>query len=152
MEYQCSTTAEVGDTTEPGAPVFERLPIFWSIAERRPEFPRFYKQILALRRSSEALRRGSVEWLNNSDESRVVTYLRRGRDEDVLVAVNLSNRTVFGSVEAARGANYVEITPDVSSPLPPDAPAPDEAARKRMIGIPALSLDAWGYRIFRIVR
>jgi glycosidase len=144
---------EVGDTTESGAPaLFERLPIFWSIAERRPEFPRFYKQILGLRRSSETLRRGSVEWINNSDESRVVTYLRRGRNEEVLVAVNLSNRPFFGSVEAARGANYVEITPDVSSPLPPDAPAPEQAARKRMIGIPALSLDAWGYRIFRNVR
>ena len=31
---------EVGDTTESGAPaLFEKLPIFWSIAERRPEFP-----------------------------------------------------------------------------------------------------------------
>ena len=38
---------EVGDTTESGAPaLFERLPIFWQIAERRPEFPRFYKQVI----------------------------------------------------------------------------------------------------------
>ena len=46
---------EVGDTTESGAPaLFEKLPIFWSIAERRPEFPQFYKQMMALRRGSEA--------------------------------------------------------------------------------------------------
>jgi glycosidase len=42
---------EAGDTTESGAPaLFERLPIFWPIAERRPEFPHFYKQIIELRR------------------------------------------------------------------------------------------------------
>ncbi|HEY6231181.1 MAG TPA: alpha-amylase family glycosyl hydrolase, partial [Pyrinomonadaceae bacterium] len=38
---------EAGDTTESGAPaLFERLPIFWPIAQRRPEFPRFYKQMM----------------------------------------------------------------------------------------------------------
>ena len=69
---------EVGDTTESGAPaLFEKLPIFWPIAERRPEFPRFYKQMMALRRSSNALRRGSLEWVPNSDDARVVSYIRR---------------------------------------------------------------------------
>ncbi|HYP02491.1 MAG TPA: alpha-amylase family glycosyl hydrolase, partial [Pyrinomonadaceae bacterium] len=66
---------EAGDTTESGAPaLFERLPIFWQIAERRPEYPRFYKQIIALRRESAALRRGSTAWLRNSDESRILTF------------------------------------------------------------------------------
>lgn len=141
---------EVGDTTESGAPaLFEKLPIFWPIAERRPEFPRFYKQMMALRRSSDALRRGSVEWLRNSDEARVLTYVRRTRDEEVLVAVNLSNRPFFGSVEVGDGATFAEVTPDVAPPLPPDAPAPDRAARASHAGLPALSLDAWGYRVFR---
>ena len=141
---------EVGDTTESGAPaLFEKLPIFWPIADRRPEFPRFYKQMLALRRSSNALRRGTVEWLANSDESRVLTYLRRTPDEEVLVAINLSNRPFFGSTEVASAPTYVDVTPDVGAPLPPDAPAPERAARKRLVGLPALSLDAWGYRIFR---
>ena len=141
---------EVGDTTESGAPaLFEKLPIFWPIAERRPEFPRFYKQMMALRQTSNALRRGSVEWLANSDESRVLTYLRRTPDEEVLVAINLSNRPFFGSTEVASATAYLDITPDVGTPLPPDAPAPARAARKRSVGLPALSLDAWGYRIFR---
>ncbi|HET6670480.1 MAG TPA: alpha-amylase family glycosyl hydrolase [Pyrinomonadaceae bacterium] len=141
---------EVGDTTESGAPaLFEKLPIFWPIAERRPEFPRFYKQMMALRRTSYALRRGTLEWLPNSDESRVLTYLRRTPDEEVLVAINLSNRPFFGSTEAGNATAYVDITPDAGAPLPPDAPAPERAARKRAVGLPALSLDAWGYRIFR---
>ncbi len=141
---------EVGDTTESGAPaLFEKLPIFWPIAERRPEFPRFYKQMMALRRASNALRRGTVEWLPNSDESRVLSYLRRTPNEEVLVAINLSNRPFFGSTEVASATAYEDLTPDVGAPLPPDAPPPERAARKRVVGLPALSLDAWGYRIFR---
>lgn len=141
---------EVGDTTESGAPaLFERLPIFWSIGERRPEFSRFYREMLALRRASDALRRGSLEWLHNSDESRVVTYVRRTAREDVLVTINLSNRPFFGSVEVESGFSGMEITPDIGAPLPPDAPAPDRLANRRQAGLPALYLEAWGYRFFR---
>ena len=141
---------EVGDTTESGAPaLFEKMPIFWPIAERRPEFPRFYKQMVALRRSSSALRRGALEWLKNSDDSRVVTYLRRSTDEEVLVALNFSNRPFFGSVEIGNGDAYREITPYVGPPQPPDAPTTANVGAKRAAGLPAISLDAWGYRIFR---
>jgi glycosidase len=141
---------EVGDTTESGAPaLFEKLPIFWPIADRRPEFPKFYKQLLALRRSSDALRRGSLNWLRNSDESRVVTYMRRAAGEEVLVAINLSNRPFTGSVEMGTQGAFEDITPEVAPPLPPDTPAPKQAAKKREVSLPSLALDAWGYRIFR---
>jgi glycosidase len=141
---------EVGDTTESGAPaLFEKLPIFWPVAGRRPEFPRFYKQITALRRSSNALRRGALDWLPNSDESRVLTYIRRAADEEVLMAINLSNRPFFGSVEVGGGSAFADVTPDIAPPLPPDAAAPEPSARKRTVGLPALALDAWGYRIYR---
>ena len=90
---------EVGDTTESGAPaLFEKLPIFWGIAERRPEFPKFYKQMMAMRKGSVALRRGTLEWLKNTDESRVVTFVRRAGNEQVLVAINFSNRPFTGRV------------------------------------------------------
>ena len=116
---------EVGDTTESGAPaLFEKLPIFWSIAERRKEFPQFYKQMMAMRRSSTALRRGSLEWLRNSDDARIVTFLRRSADEQVLVAINFSNQPFFGAVEVVNPAAFGS-------------------------GLPVLALDPWGYRIFR---
>ena len=141
---------EVGDTTESGAPaLFEKLPVFWPMAERRPEFPRFYKQMMALRRSSGALRRGTVEWLHNSDESRVVTYVRRTAEEEVLVAINFSNRPFFGSVETTGAAGYADVTPDVGPPLPPDVFEREMSTRKRVAGLPVLALDAWGYRIYR---
>ena len=141
---------EAGDTTESGAPaLFEKLPVFWPIAERRPEFPRFYKQMAALRRASPALRRGSVDWLHNGDESRVVTFLRRADSEEVLVAINLSNRPFFGAVEVGNGDGFKDITPDVGAPLPPDVFVPETSRTKHTVGLPAVSLEAWGYRIFR---
>ncbi len=94
---------EVGDTTESGAPaLFEKLPIFWAFAERRKEFPVFYKKMMALRRSSVALRRGTLEWVRNSDESRVVTFVRRAGNEKVLVAINFSSRPFTGTAGGRR--------------------------------------------------
>ena len=140
---------EVGDTAESGAPaLFEKIPILWGIAERRPEFPRFYRQMIALRKSSEALRRGEVIWLKNSDESRIVTYLRRSRDEEILVAINFSNQPFAGLVETSNGETFADVTPNVQPPLPPDAPAPERAARTRAVALPALMLDSWGFRLF----
>jgi glycosidase len=116
---------EVGDTTESGAPaLFEKLPIFWSIAERRPEFRKFYKEIMTLRHSSMALRRGSLEWINNSDESRVVTFLRRAGNVEVLVAINFSSQPFSGTLAVSKAT---ELSP---------------------AGLPSFSLPAWGYAIF----
>jgi glycosidase len=143
---------EVGDTTESGAPaLFEKLPIFWPIAERRPEFPRFYKQIIGLRKSSEALRRGSLTWLHNSDETRVVSFLRRSRTEEVLVTVNFSNRPFAGVVEVGTGNEFVDVTPDAGPPQAPDTPGvqTDGSRPRQTAGLPAVALDSWGYRMFR---
>ena len=144
---------EVGDTTESGAPaLFERLPVFWQIAERRREFPRFYRQVIALRKAHPALRRGETIWLDNSDEARVVTYARRDAGEEILVAINFSNQPFGGTVGVERaGAKFADATPDPRPPLAPDAPAVERAAREkgREVNLPALWLDAWGYRVFR---
>lgn len=138
---------EVGDTTESGAPaLFERLPVYWQTAERRPDFPRFYKQITTLRKAHPALRRGELDWLRNSDESRVLTYARRDADEEIVVAINFSSQPFVGTIES-RG-QYNDITPDIRAPLPADAPPHERASRRRTTGLPALSLDAWGWRVF----
>jgi cyclomaltodextrinase / maltogenic alpha-amylase / neopullulanase len=124
---------EVGDTTESGGPaLFEPLKVFWPIAERRPEFRKFYEQIIALRKEHAALRAGELEWLDNSGPSQVLTFRRRGAGEDLLVAVNLSNRPFVGTVTGA-GAGF--------APLGPEA-AP----------LPELHLDAWAWRIYRASR
>lgn len=95
----------------------------------RPEFPRFYKGMIALRQASSALRRGLLEWLRNSDASRVVTYLRLSPDEEMLMAINFSNRPFSGWVEVTNGQAFSDVTLVAPTSLPPDAPAPARAAR-----------------------
>jgi len=124
---------EVGDTTESGAPaLFEKLPIFWGISERRPEFPKFYQSMIELRKTSIALRRGDTTWLKNSDEAKVLTFTRKSGTEEILVAINMTNEPFFGAVELA--GSYEEITPNVE---------------KKAVGLPGLSLGAFEFRIFR---
>ena len=126
---------EVGDTTESGAPaLFERLPIFWQTAERRPEFPRFYRRMISLRRAHAALRRGETEWLRNSDDARVVSFLRRDPSEEILVVINLSNNPFAGFVEVQDGASFAEVATE---------------AGRRASALPVLALNAWEARIFR---
>jgi len=128
---------EVGDTTESGAPaLFEKMPVFWQIVERRKQFPVFYKEIISLRRDHAALRRGETEWLHNSDAQRVVSFLRRDGEEELLIAINLSNRPFSGSVDISRGTAFKDVTPEAIS-------------KDRLTGLPALTLDSWGVRIFR---
>ena len=122
---------EVGDTTESGAPaLFERLPVFWQIGERRPEFSEFYRMMIPLRRAHAALRQGETEWLTNSDPDRVVTYVRRGGGEEFLVAINCSNRAYSGRVQVA-GSDWKEETHSKSGG-----------------GVGELNLAAWEFRIF----
>ena len=90
---------EFGDTTESGAPaLFERLPIFRAIAQRRPEYPSLFRQLTALRRAHPALRSGQTQWLPTSDEDRIVAFLRRDAREELLITVNLSNRPFKGRI------------------------------------------------------
>src|SRR6266404_6131579 len=140
---------EVGDTTESGAPaLFEKLPINWSIAERRPQFARAYRQLTNLRHAHPAFTDGELVWVRNSEEGRVLSFIRRVAGESLLVAVNVSNQAFLGVVEAGNSSTYAEITPEVGAPLPPDAPIVENSNRKPSAGLPAISLPAWGYRIF----
>jgi len=130
---------EAGDTSESGAPaLFEKLPVFWKIVERRPEFPRFYTGMIALRRAHPALQQGETEWLRNSDDARIVTYLRRGGGEEFLMAINFSNQPFLGLVDGGTAgftSGFTDVTPGVETP--------------RASALPSLALDAWGFRIFR---
>ena len=130
---------EVGDTTESGAPaLFEKLPVFWPIAERRPNFLPFYKQLIAMRRSHPALQQGETEWVRNGAPERVLTFFRRAAGEEYFVAINVSNQPYVGVVDTPSG-EYLDQTPGL-----------DEAARKKTTP-PVLVLNGWDFRIYRKV-
>lgn len=127
---------ENGDTTESGAPaLFEKMPIFWQIKTRRPEFPKFYHSMIELRKNSAALRRGELTWIKNSDEARVLTFTRNSGAEEVLVMINMSN-TPLRCIPDIRG-NFAEITPN--------------AEKKTGDGRGAF-LEGFGFRIFKVTK
>jgi glycosidase len=142
---------ELGDTAESGGPALsERVPLFWPIVARRPEFPQFYREMAALRRRHEALRRGETLWVPSSGPERVVSFLRRSPGEDVLVAVNLSSQPWTGTVGPPAGAALSEITPAVPLPQQPGGGTPERPAHT--IELPIVALDAWAFRIFHRAR
>src|SRR5690606_32875918 len=51
----------------------------------------FYKQVIALRRGSDALRRGDFEVLAAHDDQNILAYSRTHGDEAVVVVVNRSD-------------------------------------------------------------
>ena len=127
---------EAGDTTESGAPaLFFNLPVFWQIAERRPEFPSFYRQMIALRRAHPALQQGETHWLDNAAPDRVLTFFRRDANEEFLIAVNCSNRPFIGGVDAS--GMFANLTPRLG----------DEPHQN--VPLPVVSLEAWGFRILK---
>jgi glycosidase len=126
---------EVGDTTESAAPaLFERTPIQWEMAERRPGVEALYRGLAALRRAHPALTRGSVRWLRNDAERRVVSFERSTDSESLLVVINMSSQDYAGMVSASAG-NYRDVTPG--------------AVAGSAMALPAVFLGPWEFRVLR---
>jgi glycosidase len=135
----------VGDTTESAAPaLFERLPIVWQMAERRPQVSPYYRALATLRRAHPALARGATRWLRNADEDRVLSYERAGAGETLVIAVNLSTSSFAGNVDSAAGI-YEDITPQPGSSERTSASA---QGASRSASLPAVFLAPWEFRIF----
>jgi cyclomaltodextrinase / maltogenic alpha-amylase / neopullulanase len=129
---------EVGDTNESAAPaLFEKAPISWDMAERRPKVSSYYQALAALRRAHPAFTRGAVRWVSNSEQHRVLSFERIGNDELLLVVVNLSSQPFAGTVQATQGA-YRDLTPEI----------PGVASTTRAPALPALALSPWEFRVF----
>jgi len=143
---------ETGDTVESLAPaLFEKAPIQWEVAERRPQVTPYYQSLAALRRAHPAFTRGTVRWLTNGDEQRVLSYERNTSDESLVVVVNLSSQSYAGTVNVT-GA-YRDITPAAvtnafSAPPAGDSSASARAAR-RAAALPNIHLAPWEARVFR---
>lgn len=132
---------ETGDTSESGDPaLFEKQLILWQFAKRRPEFPRFYQRMIALRRSSDALRRGDLVWVKNSNDNCVLSFLRRTEKEQVLSVINTCG-VAFNGLVNVPGEGYTDVTPNIDS---------DEASKPQSpTTLPAVLLDAWGFKVYR---
>jgi cyclomaltodextrinase / maltogenic alpha-amylase / neopullulanase len=100
---------EVGDATESGDPaLFDKLNIFWRPKDR-PQLQNIYHDLIQLRHQYAALRTARVDWLRNSDETKLVTFLRADDKDQLLVVINFSNRPLTGNVELKDVAGFAPV-------------------------------------------
>lgn len=138
---------EVGDPTESAAPaLFESLKIWWQAGQLRPEFPAFYSFIVPFRKQHPALLEGHLVWVHNSEQGHVVSYLRQTAEEQFLITINFSNSPFRGTVESTGTWEEVRV------PRPKERPSTGTSEKQSVdppsVALPALSLDAFQFRIF----
>jgi len=126
---------EVGDGAESsGESLFDKQNISWHPGEH-PELRGVYHDLIALRRQYAALCNSRVDWLHNSDERKLVTFLRADDQDELLVVINLSNQPFTGEVDLK---NWEGFTPLKISGLPDSDGSP----------LPALRLNGFEWRIY----
>jgi len=126
---------EVGDATESGGgALFDKLPIFWSPKDRQP-LPDIYHGLIQLRHQYAALRNSNVQWLDNSDETRLLTFLRADDKDELLVVINFSNRPLTGKVDLKDTSGFVPVR--ISGVLNSDGGP-----------LPTLHLNSFEWRIY----
>ena len=128
---------EVGDATESADPaLFDKLTICWQPHQSgRPPFQSIYHDLIQLRKQNPAFRTADVQWLHNSSEAALVTYLRADDKDAFLVAINFSNRPLDCQVNLKDAADFVPVP---ISGLP-------GADHNRL---PALHLNGFEWRIY----
>ena len=102
---------EVGDATESADPaLFDKLNICWQPHQsERPPFQSIYHDLIQLRKRNAAFRTADVQWLHNSSEATLVTYLRADDKDEFLVAINFSNRPLESQVDLKDAAGFVPV-------------------------------------------
>ena len=102
---------EAGDATESADPaLFDKLTICWHPHQSdRPQFRGIYHDLIKLRQHNAAFRTSDVEWLHNSSEANVVTYMRADGKDEFLIAINFSNRPLDSKVDLKDASGFVPV-------------------------------------------
>ena len=115
---------EVGDATESADPaLFDKLNICWHPhASERPPFRDIYQQLIKLRKDHAAFRNDEVNWLDNSEAQKVVSFTRSDEHEEFLIIINFSNQSVNGALKNVNATGFKPLSlrghANVSSELP----------------------------------
>jgi cyclomaltodextrinase / maltogenic alpha-amylase / neopullulanase len=100
---------EVGDAAKTsGAALFDKRPISWQPNEHS-SLPEVYHDLIQLRHRYAALRNARVDWLPNSDETRLVSFLRADDKDELLVVINFSDHPITGKVEMKNTDSFVPL-------------------------------------------
>ncbi|HWD93457.1 MAG TPA: alpha-amylase family glycosyl hydrolase [Verrucomicrobiae bacterium] len=100
---------EVGDgTPSGGGALFEKVPIVWE-PKGRPQIRDIYQSLIHLRKQYPAFRTDNVQWIHNSDENQLITFLRSDGKDEFLVAINLSNRPAQGTMDLKNEDDFAPV-------------------------------------------
>jgi glycosidase len=100
---------EIGDVNESsGAALFKKLSISWQIPEH-PDLRATYKDLIRLRHKYPALCNSRVDWLHNSDEAKLLTFLRADEKDEFLVVINFSDRTASGKIDVRNPEGFMPV-------------------------------------------
>jgi cyclomaltodextrinase len=129
---------ETGDTNETdGGALFAKQNISWQTREH-PELRNTYHDLIQLRHQYAAFRNSRVDWLHNSDENRLLTFLRVDDKDELLITINCSSRPLAGKVNLKNAGGFVPVK---ISGLQSSADVP----------LPALQLNGFEWRIYHRV-
>lgn len=86
--------------------IFGRLPIDWTAEQSDAGKARlaFLHRLIQLRAELPSLRRGTIEWLDNSAPDAVLSFRRNAGDETTLVVINLKNEPQKGTLSGVTGS------------------------------------------------
>jgi 1,4-alpha-glucan branching enzyme len=114
---------EIGDTTEStGDALFDKQTIGWQ-SEQHPELRGVFHDLIQLRHQYAALRGSRVDWLHNSNETNLVTFLRADAKDELLVVINFSSHPLTSRVDLKSVDGFVPlkisgVTGGNDAPLP----------------------------------
>jgi glycosidase len=102
---------EVGDATESADPaLFDKMTICWNPHQsERPQFRSIYHDLIQLRKQNAAFRTDNVQWLRNSSDATLLTYLRADDKDEFLVAINFSNRPQEAKIDLKDAAGFSPV-------------------------------------------
>ena len=126
---------EAGDATESsGGALFEKRAISWQSKDHL-EMSSIYHDLIQLRHQYAALCNSSVDWLHNSNETNLVTFLRADDKDELLVIINFSKQPLTGKVDLENVEGFVPV---VISGMRSSLGGP----------LPAIQLNQYEWRIY----
>jgi cyclomaltodextrinase len=126
---------EIGDVNESsGDALFKKHSISWQTPEH-PDLRSTYQDLIRLRHEYPALCNSRVEWLHNSDETNLVTFLRTDEKDEFLVVINFSDRPASGKIDLKNSDGFAPVK--ISG-----VPSSDDSAP------PTFHLNGFGWHIF----
>jgi cyclomaltodextrinase len=131
--YNGMETADTNQTD--GDALFAKGDISWQTT-KHPELRGTYRDLIQLRHQYAALCNSRVDWLHNSDEAGLLTFLRTDDRDQLLIVINCSRRPLTGRVNLKNADGFVPVK-ITGAPSSDDGP------------LPALQLEGFEWRIYR---